>query len=106
MKNSLLTAVLLGLLFAQCAVGADDLTVGSRHIRRYVRPNLPEIARKMDLKGTVKLEIEIAASGKVTSVKPLGGHPVLVDCAGAAVKNWQFEPASQTTTGPVTIDFH
>ena len=106
MKNSLLTAVLLGLLFAQSAVGADDFTVGTRHIRRYVRPALPEMARKMELKGIVKLEIEIAASGKVTSVKPLGGHPVLVDCAGAAVKNWQFEPASQPTTGPVIIDFH
>jgi hypothetical protein len=47
----------------------------------------------MELKGIVKLEIEIAASGKVTSVKPLGGHPVRVDCAGAAAKNWQFEPA-------------
>lgn len=106
MKNSLLTAVLLGLFFAQSAVGADDLTVGSRHIRRYARPNLPEIARRMELKGIVKLEIEIAANGKVTSVKPLGGHPVLVDCAGTAVKNWQFEPANQSTTGPVTIDFH
>lgn len=36
----------------------------------------------MDLKGTVKLEVEIAPNGKVSSVKPLGGHPLLVDCAG------------------------
>ena len=106
MKNSLLTAVLLGLFFTQCAVGADDVTVGSRHIRRYVQPALPDIAKTMDLKGTVKLEVEIAPNGKVTSVKPLGGHPVLVDCAGRAVKNWQFDAATQTTTGPVTIIFH
>jgi len=106
MKNSLLTAVLLGLLFAQFAVCADDVTVGSRHVRRYVQPTVPEIAKAMDLKGTVKLEVEIAPNGKVTSVKPLGGHPVLVDCAGRAVKNWQFDAATQTTTGPVTIVFH
>lgn len=105
MKNAVLAA-LLGGLFALNAVGAEDVTVGSRHVRRYVQPNLPEIARRMDLKGAVKLEVEIAPNGKVTSVKPLGGHPLLVDCAGAAVKNWQFDTAAQTTTGPIVIVFH
>lgn len=96
----------MGFLFAQSAIGADDVTVGPRHLRRYVQPTLPDLARTMDLKGTVKLEVEIAPNGKVSSVKPLGGHPLLVDCAGRAVKNWQFDTAAQTTTGPVTIIFH
>jgi TonB family protein len=85
-----------------------NLAVGSRHVRRYVRPALPEVGRKMDLKGTVKLEVEIAANGKVTSVKALGGHPLAVDCAGAAVKNWQVEPPARATSGrspPSSIEF-
>ena len=106
MKKDLLMASVLGLLFAQCALGADDISVGPRHVRRYVQPNLPDMARKMDLKGAVKLEVEIAPNGKVTSVKPLGGHPLLVDCGGAAVKSWQFDTAAQSTTAPVTIIFH
>jgi hypothetical protein len=36
----------------------------------------------MDLKGTVKLEVEIAPNGKVSSVKPLGD-----------IRCWSIAPA-------------
>jgi TonB family protein len=100
-----LLVALLGLLIAIPAVAANEMEVGTRHVRHYLRPSLPEIARKMNLKGSVKLEVQIGANGKVTSVKPLGGHPLLVQCASDAVRAWQFEPSDQATTGPVVIDF-
>jgi TonB family protein len=103
MKTALKLLVFSVVLLSIQSLASDDIQVGSRHARHYVRPTMPEVARTMNLKGTVKLELEIAPNGKVTSVKPLGGHPLLVDSASRAVKTWQFEPASQTTTGQVVI---
>jgi len=98
---SILTAgLLLGTIF-----GVEDIEVGTRHVRHYVRPTLPEIAKKMNLKGSVKLEVDIAPSGKVTSVRALGGHPVLLEAGTEAVRGWQFDPSKESTTGPVTLVF-
>jgi len=46
-----------------------------------------------------------APSGKVTGVRTLGGHPVLVEAATEAVRDWQFDAAKESTTGPVTVVF-
>jgi len=81
------------------------LEFNSRHVRKYVKPTLPAVARNMNLKGTVKLQTEISADGKVTSLKPLGGHPVLVEAASFAVKYWKFDPAPQPTTAVITVSF-
>jgi TonB family protein len=104
MKHWLLRSLMLGVLLVTGAL-ADDIEVGVRHVRHYVRPTLPEIAKKMNLHGSVKLEIEIAASGKVTGVRTLGGHPVLVEAATQAVRDWQFDTAKENTTGPLTVVF-
>ena len=105
MKTVLKLLVFSVALLSIHTLASEDIQVGSRHVRHYVRPTIPEMARTMRLKGTVKLEIEVAPNGNVTAVKPLGGHPLLVDCASQAVRKWQFEPSSQATTGPVIIDF-
>ena len=96
--------VMLGVLLVMSAP-AEDIEVGARHVRHYVRPTLPEIAKKMNLRGSVKLEIEIGPSGKVTAVRTLGGHPVLVEAGTQAVREWQFDTAKESTTGPVTLVF-
>ena len=105
MKDRLLAAVLIALLCLTRAFASDDIEVGTRHVHHYQRPVLPEIARKMKLKGAVRLELDIAPNGKVTAVRALGGHPVLLDCATKAVRAWQFEAAAQATTGAITINF-
>jgi TonB family protein len=104
MKRLLVTSVVLGLMLAVPAM-AVDIEVGARHVRHYVRPNLPDVAKRMNLKGSVKLEVEIAPSGKVTAVRTLGGHPVLAESATEAVREWQFDAAKESTTGPVTVTF-
>jgi TonB family protein len=104
MKRSLLRSVLFGALLVSPALG-QEIEVGPRHVRHYVRPTLPEIAKKMNLKGSVKLEVDIAPSGKVAAVRALGGHPVLVESASEAVRAWQFDSGKETTTGPVTVVF-
>lgn len=68
-------------------------------------PVYPELARKIGLAGTVKLQVVVAANGSVRDTKVIGGHPILVTPAVEAVKKWKFEPASAETTGTVEIKF-
>ena len=76
-----------------------------RRLKTQVQPIMPEIARRMNLKGTVRLEIEIAPEGTVKSTKVLGGHPVLIQCAQDAVRKWRYEPGPTTRT-VVEFNFH
>lgn len=69
---------------------------GARKPKVQSQPKLPELARRMGVKGTVRLEIEIAADGSVKSDKPLGGHPLLIQSAEQAVRKWRFEPGPPT----------
>lgn len=68
-------------------------------------PLYPELAHKLNITGTVKLELEIARDGKVTNAKALGGNPVLIDSAMKAAKQWIYAPATQETTQIVAIKF-
>lgn len=45
--------------------------------------------------GTVKLQVRIDEDGSVAQVKPLSGHPVLVELATEAVRQWKYRPALQ-----------
>jgi TonB family protein len=66
-------------------------------------PEYPEIARRMNITGTVKVEIVIAADGTIKSTKILGGHPLLVDAVQKALKKWKYAPAPTETT--IQVDF-
>jgi TonB family protein len=79
---------------------ADD-----RKPKSKVLPTRPELAKKMNVSGTVKVEIVIAPNGTVKSAKALGGHPLLIESALDAVKKWKFEPGSEETTQVIAFDF-
>ena len=100
---SLLSAVLA--LMALAPARAADLQYNGRKLRRHSEPVLPEIARQMHLTGSVRLQVEVSPTGKVTSVKALGGHPILITSASNAVKQWLFEPDPHTTTVVVSFFF-
>lgn len=76
-----------------------------RKVKSKVSPAYPEIARKMGLSGTVKIELVVAPNGSVKETKVIGGHPILVTAAVDAVKKWRFEPASAESTGTVEFKF-
>lgn len=69
-----------------------------RKAKSETKPVYPELARKMNLTGIVKVQIDISPTGSVTSAKALGGHPLFIDSAVEAAKKWRFEPASGPTT--------
>jgi TonB family protein len=76
-----------------------------RKVKKRVEPVYPDIAKRMNLTGKVKLQVVISPDGRVTSTKELGGNALLVAAAEQAVKGWAFESASTETTEIVEFDF-
>ena len=66
-------------------------------------PEYPDIARRMNINGTVKVELVIAADGTIKSAKVLGGHPLLADAVQKALKKWKYAPGAGETT--IQVDF-
>ena len=77
----------------------------ARRTKSKVQPLYPELARKMNLTGTVKLEVVVAPNGTVKEAKVVGGHPVLANAAMDAVRKWRFEPAAMESSGIVDFKF-
>jgi len=77
----------------------------TRRVKSKVQPVYPELARKMNIRGEVKVEVVVAPNGNVKEAKVLGGHPVLATAALEAVKKWKFEPAAVESTGVVNFKF-
>jgi TonB family protein len=68
-------------------------------------PEYPEIARRMNLTGTVRVEIVIAADGTIKSARVMGGHPVLADAVQKALKKWKYAPGAAETTLQLEFKF-
>jgi TonB family protein len=75
-----------------------------RKTKTKVSPVYPELARRMNITGVVKVQITVAANGSVKNAKLVGGHPVLASVALDAVKKWRFETGPQESTG--IVEFH
>jgi protein TonB len=76
-----------------------------RRAKNRVEPAYPELARKMNISGTVKIEVTVAANGSVKEARIVGGHPVLAGAALDAAKKWRFEPAASESTGIIDFKF-
>jgi len=59
-----------------------------------VLPVYPEAVRRMGLSGTVVLDLQIDADGKVVKAVPVSGLAVLSAAAVNAVLQWRYKPAS------------
>jgi TonB family protein len=94
--------LLLGAIgFAQTA-STDE---GKRKVKSRVAPAYPELAKRMNVTGKVKIEVIIAPDGHVKSTRAVGGHPLLVQACQDAVKEWKFLPAPEESTQVVEFDF-
>jgi TonB family protein len=56
-------------------------------------PVYPEIALAAGIQGSVLIELQIDATGKVASARVVKGVPALDDAALAAANAWVYEPA-------------
>lgn len=55
-------------------------------------PVYPPMARSMRVTGTVHLAVAISPDGRVTDVRAISGHALLIDAAVQAVKTWKYRP--------------
>jgi TonB family protein len=76
-----------------------------RRVLVKVVPKYPDLARKMNVHGVVKLTAVIEPDGKVKSTEVIGGNPVLVQAALEAVRQWKFETAPQQTRKMIELRF-
>jgi protein TonB len=66
-----------------------------RKVIKKINPDYPLIAKKLNLQGTVRVEITIAPEGSVSSIAILGGNPVLSQAVEEAVKQWKYASAPE-----------
>jgi TonB family protein len=96
------TAMLLGpCVFAQTEPAGE----GKRKVKSKVAPTYPELARRMNIVGKVKIEVTISPDGRVKSSRAVGGHPLLVQACQEAVKDWKFVTAPAESTQIVEFEF-
>ena len=89
-------------------LGAAQSQSSATEVRRIVRktvPSYPEIAKRMNLSGTVKVLATVSPDGTVKTVQPMGGSPVLIQAAEDAVYKWKFVPANGESKEPIELRF-
>ena len=84
-------------------IGTTDES--KRKVKTKVAPVYPELARRMNVAGKVKIEVVIGPDGHVKTTRIVGGHPLLVRSCQDAVKEWRFAPAAEETTQIVEFEF-
>jgi protein TonB len=67
------------------------------------RPVYPALARQARIQGNVVLHAIIDKEGKVAQLEVISGHPLLVQSALDAVKQWRYKP-TQLNGDPVEVD--
>lgn len=106
MRSRLIIPVLMSLTllagFLCASAAAED---APRKVTVRVNPVYPELAKRVNVRGTVKLAVEVAPNGVVKDVRVMGGHPLLVQAAQDAVRKWKYEPGAGVTTSIVEIHF-
>ncbi|MFZ0732479.1 MAG: energy transducer TonB [Candidatus Sulfotelmatobacter sp.] len=104
---AVLVALTLAITLGPSHVGAQNAQNDEivRRAKSKVEPIYPELARKMNISGTVKIEVVVAPNGTVKTARIVGGHPVLASAALDAAKKWRFEPAPAESTGIIDFKF-
>jgi len=85
---------------------AQEQPEAKRKIVSNMPPVYPELARKMQISGTVRVEAVITPNGKVKFTQVVGGSPVLAKAAVDAIEKWRWAPAPQETKELIELSFH
>jgi len=70
-----------------------------------VDPIYPDMLKRSNIGGVVRLLVVISPKGTVETVNQLGGNAALVEAAVSAVKKWKYAPADAESTQEVSITF-
>jgi TonB family protein len=91
---------------AACAAGAVLSAQDAFAPARYQAGTVPALPVTALSGGEVLVEISVGSNGRVTAVTPLRATPPFTDLVLAAVRGWQFLPASEdagATPVPLTV---
>lgn len=105
-SSAFIALLLLFAFSASFATGQADITAGTRKVVSQVSPVYPNIARNINLSGSVRLEVVVAPAGTVKSLRLLGGNPVFADAAERAVRAWKWEKSDHETVETVQVRFN
>jgi len=97
--------VLLGCSLGS-AVAQTQQGESGRLVVKKTAPRYPEIARRMNIAGTVKVFAVVAPDGKVKSVEAVGGSPLLIEAAKEAITQWKFAPATAESRELIELHFN
>lgn len=86
----------MALLTLVVCISTSAWAQGGRTLKNKVTPNFPELAKRMKVTGAVKVEVIVAANGSVKTAKAIGGHPLLIDAAVSAAKQFKYEAGEET----------
>ena len=80
------------------------------HLTKRIEPINPPLARMTRIQGKVVLQLTIGVDGRVVEVRTLSGHPLLLQAALDAVRQWEYKPftmnsKARETAVDVTLDF-
>jgi TonB family protein len=99
----------VGLLIGGCVAWSAGNAWGQeempRKVKNKVAPSYPELARRMSLRGVVRVQVTVAPDGTVKNATLVGGHPVLANAALDAVRKWRYETRKEESTGIVEFRF-
>ena len=98
-------ASVLAMARDESGAGGVTQSPGARAVRVRVPPDYPSLARQMNLRGVVQLQVVVQPDGAVKDVRILGGHPLLGDAATRAVRQWKFQPAARESAEIVRVSF-
>ena len=76
-----------------------------RKVLTMAKPAYPDLARRANISGVVKLVVTVHPNGAVNDARIAGGNPVLCNAAMDAVRKWKFEPSAIETTEIVQLRF-
>ena len=88
------------------SLAQQDESGVERKVLSKVAPTYPDLARKTNIHGAVKLGVVIAPDGRVESTRVMGGNPVLIQAAVDAVRKWKYEVGPQRTNEVIELKFN
>lgn len=85
--------------------GIKRVTVGGNvqasMLVKSVEPQYPPVARQARIQGTVRFSVVIDKAGRVSSMRLISGHPLLVQAAQEALQKYEYKP---TTLGGEPVE--
>ena len=104
-------AALLALCLAMIALEShpclsQEQPANKRKVVNTVIPIYPDIARRMQLRGIVRVQVVVASNGTVKSTKVIGGSPLLAKSAVDALGKWKWAPSSEESQELIELNFH